>query len=618
MILILTDQLCFQQEVENIASSHNLQFLTCSVKNVRDFDQMMNISLVIFDSISTYENLKTTSFKFVNNSQNYAVYSKSGDSVAGVICFSNFVNLSAILGILKGVEPQRTALTHELVNKALSLIDTPVLIIKNSEHYDSDTEIVYVNNSFENYLGYSCDLTTGKSLQFLFGEKTDTQRTDSVINAINSKINVSEDLIVYHKSGEKIETEISICQICDVESDNSYSVAVFKDKTESNKLMRHLQRKQRLESIGSLSGGIAHDLNNIFTPLKMSLDAIRISPGASEFQDSLTLADNAVNRGVDLVNQILLFSKGGKSNKQEIQADLILKQALTILGKTLPKGIRLNHSIGGNLWKVIADPTQLNQIIMNVCINSKDAILNKSNNGYINIKSYNVILDELKSAELDIKPGNYVCFEIEDNGCGIEEDKVEKVFNPFFTSKEKGTGLGLATVESIVRAHDGSLSLYTENNVGTNVMIYLPAILSEIESMVQEASQVSLEELYGDSEKILLVDDEPSILEATRTTLELSNYCVECLSGGLAVLAKLKEERFDLLITDLSMPSLNGVSLVRQVQNSYSDMPIIMCSGIGPDAQVKELLIRDKIFFLKKPYETKQLLSKIKLACSNK
>ncbi len=384
-------------------------------------------------------------------------------------------------------------------------------------------------------------------------------------------------------------------------------VAIRYDITEKKQTEEHLLRAQRMESIGTLAGGIAHDFNNILSPILMAVDMLALDARDEETTRWLDIIRENGERGAELVKQVLTFARGMAGEQISIQLKHIIKDSVKILSQTLPKSIVLKYEIEPELALITADPTQIHQVLANLAINARDAM---PSGGELTITAKNIHLNEhYAQINIDAKKGDYVILTVADTGTGIAPEIQKRMFDPFFTTKEfgQGTGLGLATAQTIVKSHGGFINVYSEEGQGTKFSVYLPAAKSERETaMIVPASDFP----RGAGETILVVDDEENIRTITRATLEKFGYRVLTATDGadaLAVFAQHQTE-IDLILTDVMMPVLDGAGFVRALRKIAPEIKIAAMSGLMNQAQTGELKNLNVEKFLTKPLTTEILL----------
>lgn len=371
-------------------------------------------------------------------------------------------------------------------------------------------------------------------------------------------------------------------------------------------------RAQRLESIGTLASGIAHDLNNILTPILAVAQLLPLKfPDVYE-QDNhlLEILENSAKRGADLVKQVLSFARGVEGKRMALQLKHLIREVVKILKETFPKSVEVYIDIAPDLWLVSGDGTQLHQVLMNLCVNARDAMLN---GGTLSICAENLLIDEnYARMHLEAKTGPYTVTTVSDTGVGIPREVLDRIFEPFFTTKEqgKGTGLGLSTVIGIVKSHGGFVNVYSEVGSGTSFKIYLPAV-QEMEA--QPAQEVEI--LAGQGELILVVDDEPAIRDITTTALETYNYKALTASDGIEAVAVYAEHReeISLVLTDMMMPEMDGITTIRTLQKINPQVKIIAVSGLVSNDKLSQAASFGVKTFLSKPYTARELLTTINL-----
>jgi len=337
-----------------------------------------------------------------------------------------------------------------------------------------------------------------------------------------------------------------------------------------------------MEAIGTLAGGIAHDFNNILTAILGYSEMARAQlPAADPIGKDLDQVITAGTRATELVQQILTFSRQREEDFKPLKVQLILKEVLKLLRASLPTTIQLKESINTGSGSVLADPTQIHQVVMNLCTNAKHAIGAEAGTLTISLSEIQVT-EEMSLADWpQAIPGTYLDLEISDTGCGMDGLTISKIFDPFFTTKEKGkgTGLGLSVVHGIIKQHKGEITVASEPGQGTTFHIYLPAIAEDISS-----EQIVAEEIpRGNGERILFVDDETTIAIILERILERLGYIVTIFTNSVEALEAYKNnpENFDLVITDMTMPEMSGIELTRKLLTLRPNLPVILCTGFS-------------------------------------
>ena len=380
------------------------------------------------------------------------------------------------------------------------------------------------------------------------------------------------------QAGPPVELLLSAAPLHGPEGTVHGTLAVLLDITENKKLEAHLLRAQRLESIGRLASGMAHDFNNMLAPLLMSLPALRLEAQSDEVRTLLAIIEASVQRGANMVRQVLTFARGALGPRGPVGAAVLVREMERIIRETFPRSIQLECVLPADPWPVLADSTQLHQVLLNLCVNARDAM---PRGGQLRISAENVRLDEASARRVpDAKAGPYLVLAVSDTGTGIRAENLDRIFEPFFTTKapDRGTGLGLSTALGIVKSHGGFVQVESKPGHGAQFRVYLPATQTPPQPQSDPASTRSPR---GTGQLILLVDDEKGILLAGRRLLEHCGYRVLTASDGnqaIALFARRARE-IDLVITDIVMPLLDGAAMVRRILKLDPKARIIVTSG---------------------------------------
>ena len=389
-------------------------------------------------------------------------------------------------------------------------------------------------------------------------------------------------------------------------------IAISRDITERKRVESQLLRTQRLESIGNLAGGVAHDLNNALAPILMSIELLRAeAPGSEELID--TIATSA-QRGADMVRQLLTFAKGTTGERLLIEPLRLFKEMEKIVKSTFPKVIQLRTDYGKDIQTIKGDATQLHQVLLNLCVNARDAM---PNGGTLTLEVENKEIDASFASTLpEAKPGTYVVFRVVDTGTGIPPAMIERIFEPFFSTKgaDKGTGLGLSTVIGIVKGHGGFVRVYSVQGQGSTFAIYLPAAGSGTGDTILLAKVNTT--FRGHGETVLVVDDEPAVRQVARAVLVGLNFKVITAADGTEALMHAAEHRADLrlIITDLHMPNMDGLTFVRVIKRMLPNAGIIVASGRMDPRAAEEFKGLGVNTLLDKPFTQEKLVEAVKLA----
>ena len=420
------------------------------------------------------------------------------------------------------------------------------------------------------------------------------------------------------KSGQEIIVESRWTLIRDMKGHPKSVLGINTDITEKKRIEGQFLRAQRMESIGTLAGGIAHDLNNILAPIMMSIDVLKEKFADEQAGKILKTIATSAKRGADIVRQVLSFARGIEGQRIEIQPAHLLKELAQIIQDTFPKDIRLDFSVPNDIWTILGDPTQVHQVLLNLCVNARDAM---PHGGELNVKVENCVLDEHYAAmNIQAKPGRYVRIVVTDTGMGIPTENLDKIFEPFFTTKElnKGTGLGLSTVIAIVKSHGGLINVYSEQGKGTVFHVCFPALETSETGRKEQLEEINPPRGHG--ETVLLTDDEASIRTVTGQTLQAFGYRVMTASDGAEALALYAQHqgRISVVLTDMRMPVLGGAAMIQALMRINPGVKIIATSGLDANEGLAQYSGAAVKHFLTKPYTAATLLKTLRVILDEK
>ncbi|WP_395751544.1 PAS domain S-box protein [Prosthecobacter sp.] len=387
-------------------------------------------------------------------------------------------------------------------------------------------------------------------------------------------------------------------------------VGTAEDITESKQVEAQLLRSQRMESIGTLAGGIAHDLNNVLTPIMMSIQLLKLQEKNARRLNILSTIESSARRGADMVQQVLSFARGVEGRQLAVEVGRLLREIEKITNETFLKNIEIRCAFEKDLWVVQGDPTQLHQVLLNLCVNARDAM---PGGGILKLSACNVVLDE-HCGELssEARPGPHVLIEVADNGLGMPPDVLERIFEPFFTTKElgKGTGLGLSTTLAIIKGHHGFLRVQSEVGSGTKFQIYLPADKS---GGAPEAAAAETQLPRGNGELVLVVDDEVTVRQIIRQTLEAFGYRVMLAADGVeaSTIFTAHQGEIDVVLTDMMMPVMDGLATIQVLMRMNPQVRIIAASGLSVKDMVVKATAAGVKHFIPKPYSAETLLKTV-------
>jgi two-component system, cell cycle sensor histidine kinase and response regulator CckA len=395
----------------------------------------------------------------------------------------------------------------------------------------------------------------------------------------------------------------------------SHAIGIHMDITEKKQLEQQFLRAQRLESLGTLASGIAHDLNNVLTPILSvaQLLPLRLTDLDDRTQNLLKILESSARRGADLIKQILSFARGIESNRICLQPSHLLVDVQKILQQTLPKSIDIDTDIPADLWTVLGDMTQIHQVLMNLCVNARDAM---PHGGTLRIAATNQTIDEtFARTHLDAKAGSYVAICVSDTGTGIQPQLLHRIFDPFFTTKEigKGTGLGLSAVMGIIKTHGGFIDVQSQvvsgaarnEHHGTQIQVYLPTC-----NTPAPPSENAPELPSGHQQTILVVDDEIAIGELIKTTLETYNYRVLLANNGARAIEIYAQQHAEIaaVLIDMMMPVMDGLTTVTALHQIDPTLPVVAMSGLNSVESIDRAERFGCHHFMAKPFTTSELL----------
>jgi len=471
---------------------------------------------------------------------------------------------------------------------------------------DLEQNILFWNKGAERLYGWTAAEASGRNAAELLLKEPSAQ-FEVARQAVIDKGAWGGEVHQLRRDGAEIIVQSRWTLVRDEHGAPASILVINTDITEKKLMEAQFLRAQRMESIGTLAGGIAHDLNNVLSPILMAVDMLRLKASDEASRKWLDVLRTNAERGGDMVRQVLSFARGVEGERVALQPKHLIKEIVKILRETLPKSIEITYHLADDLWIISADATQLHQVLMNLCVNARDAM---PDGGAIAIRAENTLVDEnYARMHIEARAGRFVMITVTDTGPGMPADVQSRIFEPFFTTKEmtKGTGLGLSTALTIVKSHGGFINVYSELHKGSQFTLYLPA-LEEQRTAAVRALQTDLP--LGNGELVLIVDDEEAIREITRSTLETFGYRVLTASDGteaLALYADRKSE-IDVVLTDMVMPFMDGPATIRALQRMNPEVRIIAASGLTMGLRAGEASLEGVSVFLNKPYTAEKVL----------
>jgi PAS domain S-box-containing protein len=471
---------------------------------------------------------------------------------------------------------------------------------------DLGQKILFWNKGAERIYGWASEEVVGRNVsEVLFKESPASFETAKL--DVLSRGEWNGEQRHSRKNGDEIIVESRWTLVRDEKGQPASILVINTDVTERKGIESQLLRAQRMESIGTLAGGIAHDLNNVLSPILMAVQMLELKAKDESTRQLLEILRTNAERGGNMVRQVLSFARGVEGERVALQPKHLIKEIVKIMGETLPKSIEVTFQLSDDLWIISADATQVHQVLMNLCVNARDAM---PGGGAITIKAENIFVDDnYARMHLEAKTGRFVVITVADSGTGMPPDVLGRIFEPFFTTKEmtKGTGLGLSTAMTIVKSHGGFVSVYSELGKGTQFGVYFPSF------EMDDASRISAPPIdlpVGHGEMVLVVDDEDAIRQITSRTLETFGYKVLTASDGTEAVALYAERRNEIavVLTDMLMPFMDGPATIRALQKMNPEVKIIAASGLSTGHKAGESSLEGVKILLSKPYTAETLL----------
>ncbi|OEU66937.1 MAG: hypothetical protein BA867_00065 [Desulfobacterales bacterium S5133MH16] len=540
----------------------------------------------------------------------YPLRDRNGDIVGGIEVTLEITELKQAEEAVRESEHKYSALVQESPDAIISLANTGNLLSFNpaAERISGLSAEEVIGKHFTK-IGVLAKQSIPKALKEFALVITGTKRPPSELTIMNKDKSYffmeANPRLIKHK-GEKAWIQVTLRDITDRKL----------AEEEKKKLEAQLQQAHKMEAIGTLAGGIAHDFNNILGIILGNTElAIDDVPEWDLARFNLQKIRSASLLAKDVVHQLLSFARKTKLEKKPTNIIPIIKESLKLLRSSIPTSIEIRQNITKNVDKILADPTQINQVLINLCTNADHAM---PDGGILEISLKNIELDEDTATQYsDLNSGQYVNLTVSDTGHGISQGDIDRIFDPYFTTKEvgKGTGMGLPVVHGIVKSHGGTISVESKLGKGTTFHIYFPVI--EAEAVIETET---VEELPMGNERILFVDDEESMVYVGRTRLERLGYQVETRMNPVEALELLRSQpdQFDLIITDMTMPKMTGDKLTREILNIRPDIPIILCTGFSEKINGEKAKEIGAAGYLDKPHDKRDLAIRVRQVLDGK
>ncbi|MBW1879607.1 MAG: PAS domain S-box protein, partial [Deltaproteobacteria bacterium] len=486
------------------------------------------------------------------------------------------------------------------------------------------THFAYVSPAVEALSGYTAEELIGRSVMSILTlesqERVATVLANELPKSTEDPLRITKvELELRRKEGSTVWVEV-IARVLYVDWLASHAIlGVTRDiserkaaEAERRQLQDQLVQAQKMEAVGTLAGGVAHDFRNSLQAILGNVQVILLNKGQQDPDfDNLVAIESAVQRANDLTKQLLTFSRKVESRHRAVDLNRAVRQVGDLLRRTIPRMIDIDLRLADPLDAVSADPAQIEQVLMNLAINARDAM---PDGGRLGIQTQNVVLDEADCrSHIEASPGAWVLLSVSDDGQGIDGDVLEHIFEPFYTTKEagKGTGLGLAMVFGIVKSHGGHIRCETEPGEGSTFHVYLPA-LGDAETDLEPVTEESA--LIGGTETILLVDDEDLVRRVAERMLHRFGYQVLSVPDGETALEIYRDEagQISLVILDLVMPGMGGRACLERLLDIDASARVIIASGYAPDADAGPIIAAKARGHIQKPYDLKDLLGIIR------
>jgi PAS domain S-box-containing protein len=505
--------------------------------------------------------------------------------------------------------------TEEHLREQAELLDRAqdAILVRDLEH-----RVLYWNAGAERLFGWSADEVIGRRVpEALY---PDPGPFRSAMDVLLEKGEWSGELEQVRRDGSRIVVEARWSLIRDAAGEPVRVLAIDTDVTERRRLLEQFLRAQRMESIGTLAGGIAHDLNNVLAPILLSIDLLKEEIRDPAGLETLTTIEGSARRGADMVKQVLGFARGVEGERVPVDLRSVLADLGRVVRDTFPRSITLRVDMPDDLRPLLGDPTQVQQVLLNLFVNARDAM---PDGGVLRVEAENVDLDEqYASMSENASPGPHVRLSVIDTGTGMPPRVVERIFDPFFTTKDvgEGTGLGLSTVAAIVQSHGGFVNVYSERGRGSTFRLHFPAGDSIADPNLREALESSPDPAPsraplpgGNGELVLLIDDEESVRTITARTLEAHGYRVVTATDGADAVGVYGQRggEIALVLTDITMPIMDGPTTIRALKRMNPEVRIIAASGLGANGGVVRAADLGVRHFLPKPYTADALLQMV-------
>jgi len=528
----------------------------------------------------------------------------------------------AILGLVMDVSHR---FAQEQTSRRLSQVveQSPVAILIT----DPNGIIEYANRKFCEVSGYANEELLGQRPELLRAPQTPADFYTDLWARLRQGKKWEGEHLNRAKDGRQFTARAVLFPVFDESGAVTHCVKIMEDITSQRTLEERLARAQRLESMGNLAGGIAHDLNNILAPVRLGAEFMKTLPFTGKEREIIEVMDISIHRATELVQQVLAFSRGRRSKREAMDLAPLILEIERLVRESFPRDVRLEVRLASGLSPVKADSTQILQVLMNLCVNARDAM---PAGGVIMLAADNVVLGSAQTASFPgAQPGDHVRIRVTDEGTGIPAVVRDKIFEPFFTTKDvgKGTGLGLSTALGIMQEHQGIIELESTGPHGTTFVVYLPistespqpVVVPGAASPVKKSSERAIESKPGLGHTILVVDDEVPLRQAVSFILGQRGYTVLEAADGYQALEAIKKhgQEVEVVLLDVMMPRLDGLGTLKALREIRPELQVIATSGVNHDSRVEALKRLGVQHFLLKPYRNQELLEALEMCIAS-
>ena len=565
---------------------------------IRSMPELKDVYLVILSAVAAEKDLD-----FVGLGANACIakgpFDKMSQHILSVLKNKEVEGSKGLLEKVVGIEDVcEREVSKELLSSKMHLEGILNNMSEGILELNTDARILYANPAAVFMFGLAEEKLLGSSFSALL-QRYCGKRVDDLSEKIgDTPFTMGENSLIILNS-----KRISLNILRNRETEEENIIVIMRDISERKRLEEQIRRAQKMASITTLAGGIAHQFNNALSVITGNLELLKMSfPEDNKYDENIEPMEKSAYRMSDLTNQLLAYARGGRYHPETVSLNDFVKKTLPLIRHSIGQDIKIEMAMPNKTLNIQADLTQMQMVLSGAITNAAEAI---EGQGRLRI----IVSEEIAAPVPHLAPGRYSRLTIEDNGKGMAEETKDRMFEPFFTTNFQGRGLGMAAVFGIIQKHDGWISVESELGKGTQVHIYLPTVESTEEEFIGIAPK-----LETGSETILIIEDEPMILEVCRTMLEKLSYNVlEARTGGEAVnIVKNFEGNIDLAILDIGLPDMDGVKLFPMLKEARKDIKVIVCSGYSIDGPAEEILDAGAHGFIQKPYSFGMLSEKLK------